>query len=145
MKETLPQMSHRNGMPLGFPLKHKRLILQETILPGFIHRNMFYSLIMVPCPYPHTLILCFLTILLFYTWPIKWKETEQWQKQSNLETSELSGNVVVKYIPILKSKKKMQSSSVFFILITCRYKFWIQWNILLNLILVISFYFSCDQ
>ena len=52
--------------------------------------------------------------------------TEQWQKQSNLETSELSGNVVVKYIPILKSKKKMQSSSVFFILITCQYIFWIQ-------------------
>ena len=39
--------------------------------------------------------------------------TEQWQKQSNLETSELSGNVVVKYIPILKSKKKCKVAQYF--------------------------------
>ena len=46
--------------------------------------------------------------------------TKQWQKQSNLEASELSGNVVVKDTPILKSqKKKKESSSVFFILVTC--------------------------
>ena len=42
--------------------------------------------------------------------------TKQWQKQSNLEASELSGNVVVKDTPILKSqKKKRKVAHIFYI------------------------------
>lgn len=63
-RKRWPQMRRWNGMPLGFPFKHKRLILQETVLPGFIHRNhvlfLNYGSLSI---YHYTSIFCFLIIL----------------------------------------------------------------------------------